>query len=138
MAQKQKLTRRELFKSSALAAGTLALTGAVVPLAEARGSDTIRVGVIGCGGRGSGAAHDCVNSSPGVEIVALADAFEDRLKSLKGKYNVPNDRCFVGLDAYKKVLALEAGRGQPKILKRIKAYVWVFYPDEDFVRQAVE
>ena len=107
MVQKQKLTRRELFKSSALAAGTLALTGAVVPLAEARGSDTIRVGVIGCGGRGSGAANDCVNSSKGVEIVALADAFDDRLAGLKKKFKVPNNRCFVGLDAYKKVLALD-------------------------------
>jgi myo-inositol 2-dehydrogenase/D-chiro-inositol 1-dehydrogenase len=107
MAQKQKLTRRELLKSSALAAGTLALTGTAVPLAEARGSDTIRVGVIGCGGRGSGATHDCVNSSKGVEIVALADTFEDRLAGLKNDFKVPNNRCFVGLDAYKKVLALD-------------------------------
>ncbi|OHB62404.1 MAG: hypothetical protein A2168_03365 [Planctomycetes bacterium RBG_13_50_24] len=107
MVQKQKLTRRELLKSSALAAGTLALTGSVVPLAEAKGSDTIRVGVIGCGGRGSGAAHDCMNSSKGVEIVALADAFEDRLAGLKNDFKVPNNRCFVGLDAYKKVLALD-------------------------------
>jgi len=78
-----------------------------IPLAEARGSDEIRVGVIGCGGRGSGAANDCVSSSPGVKIVALADAFEDRLRGLKGKFKVPDDRCFVGLDAYKKVLALD-------------------------------
>jgi len=88
MVQKQKLTRRELLKSSALAAGTLALTGAVVPLAEARGSDTIRVGVIGCGGRGSGAANDCMNSSKGVEIVALADAFSDRLQGLKKRFTM--------------------------------------------------
>ena len=90
-----------------MAAGTLALTGTAVPLAEARGSDTIRVGVIGCGGRGSGAAHDCVNSSKGVEIVALADTFGDRLEGLKKHFKVPNNRCFVGLDAYKKVLALD-------------------------------
>ena len=77
MVQKQKFTRRELLKSSALSAGALVLNGAAVPLAEARGSDTIRVGVVGCGGRGSGAANDCFKSSPGVEIVALADAFED-------------------------------------------------------------
>ncbi|MCK4293528.1 MAG: twin-arginine translocation signal domain-containing protein, partial [Planctomycetes bacterium] len=74
MVQKQKLTRRELLKSSAVTAGALVLTGTAAPLAEARGSETIRVGVIGCGGRGSGAANDCVNSSPGVKIVALADA----------------------------------------------------------------
>ncbi len=90
-----------------MAAGTLALTGAAVPLAEARGSDTIRVGVVGCGGRGSGAANDCVKSSPGVKIVALADAFEDRLKTLKNGFKVPGDRCFAGLDGYKKLMALD-------------------------------
>ncbi len=72
----------------------------------AAGSDTIRVGVIGCGGRGSGAAQNCVASSPGVKIVALADAFGDRLQGLKKRFSVPDDRCFTGLDAYKQVLAL--------------------------------
>ena len=90
-----------------MAAGTLALTGATGPLAEARGSDTMRVGVIGCGGRGSGAANNCVESSQGVKIVALADAFEDQLGRLKNQYNVPGNRCFTGLDGYKKLLALD-------------------------------
>ena len=71
-----------------MAAGTLVLTGATAPLAEARGSDTIRVGVVGCGGRGSGAANDCVKSSRGVQIVALADAFGDSLERLKNQYVV--------------------------------------------------
>ena len=107
MVQRRKITRRELLKSSAAAAGTLALTGAGVPLAYAQGSDTIRVGVIGCGGRGSGAANDCVKSSPGVKIVALADAFADRLNGVKNQYQVPDNRCFIGLNAYKQVLALD-------------------------------
>jgi len=107
MMHRQKLTRRELLKSSAYVAGTLALTGAVGPLAEAKGSDTIRVGVVGCGGRGSGAAHDCVKSSQGVEIVALADTFADRLNGLKNEFKVRDDRCFVGLDAYKQLMALD-------------------------------
>ena len=107
MTERRNLTRRELLKGSALAAGSLALTGAVSPLARAQGSDTIRVGVVGCGGRGSGAAHNCVESSPGVKIVALADAFGDRLQKLKGDFKVPEDRCFVGLDAYKKLMALD-------------------------------
>ena len=89
-----------------MAAGTLVLSGAAGPLAYAQGSDEIRVGVVGCGGRGSGAANDCVNSSAGVKIVALADAFADRLQGLKTQLSVPDDRCFVGLDAYKKLMAL--------------------------------
>ncbi len=107
MMHKQQLSRRDLLKGSALAAGSLALSGAVVPLAQAQGSDTIRVGVVGCGGRGSGAADNCVKSSPGVKIVALADAFPDRMKTLKDKFNVPDNRCFVGIDAYKELMALE-------------------------------
>ncbi|MEN6334191.1 MAG: Gfo/Idh/MocA family oxidoreductase [Phycisphaerales bacterium] len=90
-----------------MAAGTLVLSGAAGQLAYAQGSDEIRVGVVGCGGRGSGAANDCFNSSPGVKIVALADAFTDRMDGLKKQFNVPDDRCFVGLDAYKKLLALK-------------------------------
>ena len=107
MVQKRKLTRRELLKSSAVTAGAFVLTGAAAPLAEARGSNTIRVGVIGCGGRGSGAARDCVGSSDGVKIVALADAFGDQLGGLKNQFKVPDNKCFVGLDAYKKLLALD-------------------------------
>ncbi|MHC4510827.1 MAG: Gfo/Idh/MocA family protein, partial [Planctomycetota bacterium] len=68
---------------------------------------TIRVGVIGCGGRGSGAAKNCVESSQGVQIVALADAFADRLNGLKNQFKVPNNRCFTGLNAYKELLALD-------------------------------
>jgi len=107
MVQKQKITRRELLKSSAVSAGALVLGTTAVPLAEARGSDTIRVGVVGCGGRGSGAANNCVESSPGVKIVALADTFEDRLRGLKKQFKVPDNRCFIGLDAYKKLMALD-------------------------------
>ena len=107
MVQRQELTRRELLKSSAVTAGALALTGTAVPLVQARGSDTIRVGVVGCGERGSAAARNCVESSPGVKIVALADAFGDRFRALKNQFEVRNDRCFVGLEAYKELMALE-------------------------------
>lgn len=106
MIKRREWTRRELLRSSAVAAGTLMISGAAGPLAFAAGSDTIRVGVVGCGGRGSGAAQNCAESSPGVKIVALADAFGDRLQGLKKSFGVPDDRCFVGLDAYKQVLAL--------------------------------
>jgi predicted dehydrogenase len=106
MIKRREWTRRELLRSSAVAAGSLMMSGAAGPLAFAAGSDTIRVGVVGCGGRGSEAAKNCADSSPGVKIVALADAFGDRLQGLKKSFGVPDDRCFVGLEAYKQVLAL--------------------------------
>jgi predicted dehydrogenase len=79
----------------------------------AAGSDKLRVGLIGCGGRGTGAAKDCVSSSRGVEIVAMGDLFKDRVdgsleqlkKDIGDKVKVTGDKCFAGFDAYKEVLA---------------------------------
>lgn len=82
--------------------------------AHAFGSDTIRIGLVGCGGRGTGASIQAMNTTSGnVELVAMGDAFQNRLDgSLKscmneheGKVLVPKDRQFVGFDAYKNVLA---------------------------------
>lgn len=104
------LSRRELLGASAVAAMTALMARG--NFAFAQGSDTIKVGLIGCGGRGTGAAHDCAKADPGVVIWALGDLFEDRLKgcreSVKGlgeQYQVSDERCFVGLDAYQKVIA---------------------------------
>jgi predicted dehydrogenase len=80
----------------------------------AQGSDTIKVGVIGCGGRGTGAAIDCLKGVAGVEIVALGDLVADRVESslarLTKEYptrvKVPADRRFTGFDNYQKVCAL--------------------------------
>jgi predicted dehydrogenase len=93
--------------------------------AFAAGSDKIRVGVIGCGGRGTGAAYNCAVSAPGIEIHAMGDLFRDRLDNAVSKlssesgsgdnyyggglarenFNVPPERQFVGLDAYQRVIA---------------------------------
>lgn len=72
------VSRRHFLKSSAAAAsvGTLATT---LPGVFAAGSDRVRVGLIGCGARGTGAAMNCVLSTPGVEITAVADVFQDRV-----------------------------------------------------------
>ena len=89
------------------------MTGGAVALASnanltwAAGSDTIRVGVVGCGKRGAAAAQDCVKAAPGVKVVAVADAFADRAVALKNTFSVANDHCFGGLDAYKKLMALD-------------------------------
>jgi len=77
----------------------------------AGGTDKIKIGIVGCGGRGTGAVKNCVDSSEGIELWAMGDLFEDRLerskKLLKGaigdSYKVEG-RGFVGFDAYKQVL----------------------------------
>lgn len=113
---KPSMTRRDFLKTSAASAAVLLASGArtFAQGANAAGSDTLRVGVIGCGGRGTGAALDCINSSPGVKIVALGDLFQDRLdgcydnltkrEDIKESVDIPRERCFVGFDAYRKVV----------------------------------
>jgi predicted dehydrogenase len=101
-------------KSSAAAAVGTAVAShlGALPAVHAAGSDTLRVGLIGCGGRGTGAAQDCARSSENVRIVALADAFKDRVdgcrerlkQEISDKVEVTDDHCFTGLDAYKGVL----------------------------------
>src|SRR5947209_496094 len=102
-------TRRDLLKTAAVA-GTLA----ALPNAHAAGGDLLRVGLVGCGGRGTGAATQALAADPNVKLVAMADAFEDRLQEshslLQGdpkvgsKVEVPADRRFVGFDACEKLL----------------------------------
>jgi len=109
---KENTTRRDFLKTSAAVAGT-ALALDLVPSVHAAGSNAINVGLIGCGGRGNGAAHDVLTPNiPGVKVVALADAFKDRLEGarngLKKDYGdraeVKDDHCYVGLDAYKQLI----------------------------------
>lgn len=98
------LNRREFCKTAAAASVAAVMPGNLG--AFAGGSDAIKIGVIGCGGRGTGAAVDCLSADPGVEIVALGDLVPDRvasaLKTLTGKFpdriKVPASRCFTGFD----------------------------------------
>jgi predicted dehydrogenase len=110
------LTRRDFIRTaSAASVATLAASFPGSGGLFAAGSDTIRIGIIGAGGRGTGAAIDAVNSSPGVEIVAVYDAFQDRvdksLQTLREKVpaavKVKPEHCFTGLDGYKKLLAIK-------------------------------
>ncbi|MHC4336995.1 MAG: Gfo/Idh/MocA family protein [Planctomycetota bacterium] len=107
----RRISRRDFVKSSA-ALSLAALTSGGASRVFAAGSDKIRVGLIGCGSRGTGAAINCVKSAKGVEIVAMADVFRDRLDKSLGKLSreaddkvsVTNDTSFIGFDAYKKVI----------------------------------
>jgi predicted dehydrogenase len=107
-------TRRDFLKTSAAAAvgGVVAAPFILSSRAQAANSDTLKIGLVGCGGRGSGAANQALNADKNVVLSAAADAFEDRLnvglKSLEKQHGdrvkVPADRRFVGLDAYRKVI----------------------------------
>jgi len=108
----KRVSRRDFIKSSA----AVSLAAAFDPgRVFAAGSDKIRVGLIGCGGRGTGAAKNCVQSSENVEITAMGDLFSDRLNrslaklsmSIDDKVSVTRDTCFVGFDAYEKVIAAD-------------------------------
>lgn len=107
------ITRRNFLKKTTLAsAGFSAGVMASGNFAYAGGSDRIRVGVIGCGGRGTGAARDCLTADEGVEIYAMGDLFRDRLESSRSllkkamgeRVNVPDSRCFDGFDNYIQVM----------------------------------
>jgi predicted dehydrogenase len=106
-------TRRDFLKTSAATAAALGL--ASVPLVHAGGTDTLKVGLIGCGGRGTGAAAQALQADRNVRLWALGDAFRDRLTrsltTLRGnadlapRIDVPAARQFVGFDAYRQVIA---------------------------------
>ncbi|MBI5387534.1 MAG: Gfo/Idh/MocA family oxidoreductase [Verrucomicrobia bacterium] len=107
-------TRRDFLKTSAsLTGAALAGTLALERSAHAAGSDVIRIGLIGCGGRGTAAAINAMNAGPDIRLVALADIFDERLKASREQLKqakpeqveVKDDHCFIGFDAYEKVIA---------------------------------
>ncbi|HYG73450.1 MAG TPA: Gfo/Idh/MocA family oxidoreductase [Planctomycetota bacterium] len=110
--QKQDSNRRDFLKTSGAAATAAAVAVSIASKAHAAGNDLIRVALIGAGGRGRGAAVDCVKAGGNVKIVAVADAFEANAKGTaaaitkecKDKADIPPERIFVGLDAYKKAI----------------------------------
>lgn len=110
------LTRRDFAKAGA--AASFAILTARSGIAQ-NNTDTIRIGLIGCGGRGGGAVMDCLRGNENVKLVAMADAFEDKVKhkrremersedpAIKPKIELTDEMCFVGLDAYQKLLATD-------------------------------
>lgn len=108
-------SRRTFIKGSSAALAGAALTSGFSKFAHAAGSDQIRFVLVGCGSRGNGAASQIMNTKGNVKLVAVADAFRfrvvDTVKRLKkrgqAKVDVPEDRMFVGLDAYKKAIDVD-------------------------------
>ncbi len=107
------MPRREFLKASAGIATAVSAAG-LVGGASAQETETLRVGLIGCGGRGTGAARDVVTCGDNIELHAMGDLFQDRLdgsferlqkaREMEGKLNVPEERRFAGFDAYEKVM----------------------------------
>jgi predicted dehydrogenase len=111
-------SRRDFLTASlagASAAAVLVSPGRTKP-AFAAGTDEIRVGVVGCGGRGSGAVAQALKAAPGVKLVAVGDMFKDRLdsavkrlkedKDIAANVAVTPETSFVGFDAYQKVIGI--------------------------------
>jgi len=107
-------SRRDFLRQSGVLLGSAGTVG--LPLARsvhAAGSDILRVGLIGCGGRGAGAAVNALNADPHARLTALADVFPDMLRSTRANLQaakpqqvaVDDDHCFVGFDAYQDVIA---------------------------------
>ena len=105
------ISRRDFVKAGAVAG--LAVNGlSIARSAHAQGSDIIKVGLVGCGGRGTGAALNALNADPNTQIVAVGDLFEDRAKTcaagLKNAFGdrapLTDDCIFSGFDAYKAVI----------------------------------
>jgi len=124
--KKEQINRRTFVKASSLAAGGIMLSGPLAAKAHNSVDDTIKVGLIGCGGRGTGAIVQALNSGQNVKLVAMADAFKDRLDKcydyindgeftdwssgeavdVSERIDVAEEHKFVGFDGYKKVIPL--------------------------------
>lgn len=107
-----RLTSRRQFLTRTMAAAAAAPALSLVRSVHAAGSDTIRIGIVGCGGRGAGAAVDAMTADPAVRLVAMTDLFANRVqekrKILKSQMPeqvlVDDDHCFSGMDGYKNVI----------------------------------
>jgi predicted dehydrogenase len=144
-------SRRELLKNSGRAAAAVsavgaavsshALVGADIPKVHAGEDNTIRVALVGCGGRGTGAATQALSVDNGpIKLVAMADVFQSKLdasykgitsqikksKTIKGEVDVPEDRRFIGFDGYKNALD-QLRPGDVAIFATPPAFRWVHF-----------
>jgi predicted dehydrogenase len=110
----QSATRRDFLAGAAAAAAGATLASLAPPHVHAAGSDILRVGLIGCGGRGTGAAEQALTADKNTKLVAMGDMFEDKLKfsldqlkekkSIADRVEVKPECCFTGFNAYKQVI----------------------------------
>ena len=103
-------SRRRFLTDSGRMAGVSTLAGMTLPYVHAAGNDTIQLALVGCGGRGTGAAENALGVKNGaIKLVAMADVFPSKLADSHGKLrqkfptlvDVPEDRKFIGFDGYR-------------------------------------
>jgi predicted dehydrogenase len=129
------LSRRDMLKTTGTLAVASALATMAVPHVHAGENNTIQVALVGCGGRGTGAAENALSTKSGpIKLVAMADVFADKLASshksisrgFSKQVDVPQERQFIGFDAYKKAMdCLKAG--DVVILTTPPAFRWVHF-----------
>ncbi|MBI4578480.1 MAG: Gfo/Idh/MocA family oxidoreductase [Planctomycetes bacterium] len=129
-------SRREFIKTSGRLAGASALAGVAIPqVYAAGGGETIQLALVGCGGRGTGAADNALSVKNGpIKLVAMADVVDRRLKSSLGsltkgladQVDVPAERQFIGLDAYRHAMD-SLKPGDVVILGTPPAFRWVHF-----------
>ncbi len=111
-ASAQPTSRRTFLKASAAISASVLGGVDIARSAPVAGDETIRIGIVGCGGRAPGAAVNAMNVDPGVRLVAMADLFEERVRGKREllkqqkpeQVAVDDDHCFVGFDAYRHVI----------------------------------
>jgi predicted dehydrogenase len=105
---RSEVSRREFLKTSAALSAAALVSGLGTSHIYAAGSDTIKIGLIGCGGRGTGATGDCLaaakTANANVQVWACGDLWADRAKGAGNQFKVPEERCFGGFDNYEKVI----------------------------------
>ncbi len=130
-------SRREFIKNTGKLAAVSALAGVAIPRVHAAGSDLIQVALVGCGGRGTGAAAQALATKGGpIKLIAMADVFPERLRqsfetlqkdsNAAGKMEVPADRKFIGFDAYQKAMDC-LKPGDIAIFATPPAFRWVHF-----------
>jgi predicted dehydrogenase len=128
-------SRREFMKASGKSAVVSALANVAIPAVHAAGSDLIQIALVGCGGRGGGAAANALSVKRGpVKLVAMADLFPERLASdlnklqprFPNQVDVPSDRQFLGFDAYRKAMDC-LKPGDVVIFATPPAFRWVHF-----------
>jgi len=133
--QSKPTSRREFIKTTGRVAAASALAGVALPHVHAAENNTLQIALVGCGGRGTGAAANALSVQNGpINMVAMADVFEDKLQNsyrgLKRRYNekvdVPEQARFIGFEGYKEAMdALKPG--DIVILTTPPAFRWVHF-----------